>query len=101
MRSRDAMFHPPVSNSIKELQTLMTMDQHIVEKLEATMEKLDLEDRLDDTVLEIAYREKLHLEVTQLEQTLTSLKKELDQVKHAFERYFLKRHIHTPYLHHD
>lgn len=64
----------------------MTLDQQIVEKLDTEMSKLDLDDRPDDTILELKYREKLSSQVSQFEDTLEFLKLQLKEVEQATER---------------
>lgn len=64
----------------------MTLDQQIVEKLDTEMSKLDLDDRPDDTILELKYREKLSSQVPQFEDTLEFLKLQLKEVEQATER---------------
>ncbi|KAI7866687.1 uncharacterized protein EV154DRAFT_454007, partial [Mucor mucedo] len=77
------VFGPPVPKDRKELETIMTLDQHIVEKLDAELEKLNLDDRPNDDLLEIEYRDKLQSEVNHLEQTLVYLNQELKNIMQA------------------
>lgn len=85
-KGKHTVIRPPLPTDRKELLTLMTLDQQIVEKLEKEMNKLELEERPEETILEIKYREKLDSQVAQFEETIEFLKNQLKEAELSTKR---------------
>ncbi|KAG2232484.1 hypothetical protein INT48_007397 [Thamnidium elegans] len=76
----------PIPTNRKELLKLITLDKQIVEKVEDEMSKLNIHEALDDTLLELKYRERLEAQVKQFEKAIESLERQVEQVKAAIAR---------------
>ncbi|GAA5807451.1 hypothetical protein MFLAVUS_000812 [Mucor flavus] len=76
----------PIPTDRKELLKLITLDKQIVEKVECEMSKLNIHNTLDDTLLELKYRERQGAQVKQLEKAIKSLEQQVEQVKAAILR---------------
>lgn len=70
---------------------MITLDKQIVEKVECEMSKLNIHNTLDDTLLELKYRERQGAQVKQLEKAIKSLEQQVEQVKAAILRYTEKK----------
>lgn len=69
---------------------MITLDKQIVEKVECEMSKLNIYDTLDDTLLELKYRERQGAQLNQLKKAIKSLERQVEQVKAAILRYTKK-----------
>lgn len=66
---------------------MITLDKQIVEKVEDEMSKLNIHDTLDDTILELKYRERQEAQVKQFIKAIESLERQVEEVKAAISRY--------------
>ncbi|KAI9269493.1 hypothetical protein EDC94DRAFT_371799 [Helicostylum pulchrum] len=76
----------PTPTDRKELLKLITLDKQIVEKVEDEMSKLNIHDTLDDTILELKYRERQEAQVKQFIKAIESLERQVEEVKAAISR---------------